>query len=47
LIEAFTPRLGSEEQIFRDREKERANGKNQTKFHKLKTSLGKNFRSYG
>ena len=26
---------GSEEQIFRDREKERANGQNQTKFQKL------------
>lgn len=26
---------GSEEQIFRDREKERANGKNQTKLQKL------------
>ena len=38
---------GSEEQIFRDREKESANGKNQTKFQKLQASLRKSFRSYG
>lgn len=36
----------SEEQIFSEREKERVNGKNQTKFQQLKLSLGNSSRSY-